>query len=131
MKRRLIRWLLRVSGWRQIIVPTGAVLYTMDGGLAADDVVIEEGATLIFGPPPEITQNALEAFESGRQQGMTQERALWELAALGQEIERTSGATEPGKDVYCPRCAVWFVGTPGQHCSCGARVETTGGATAL
>lgn len=28
------------------------------------------------------------AFEAGRQQGMKQERALWELAKIGQEIEK-------------------------------------------
>jgi hypothetical protein len=52
-------------------------------------------------------------FEEGRQQGMKQERALWELARIGQEIEAEAEKQEPvawgmeGKDgfifdVICP-----------------------------
>ena len=35
---------------------------------------------------PEIRKMMAEAFEAGRQLGMKQERALWELAASTQEI---------------------------------------------
>jgi hypothetical protein len=35
-----------------------------------------------------------DAFEQGRQEGMRQERALWTLTKVGQEIEQN----------FCPRC---------------------------
>ena len=40
-----------------------------------------------------------DAFEQGRQEGMKQERALWELSRLGQEIE-----AQPEERNFCPRC---------------------------
>lgn len=40
-----------------------------------------------------------EAREQGRQEGMKQERALWELSKLGQEIE-----AQPEERNFCSHC---------------------------
>jgi hypothetical protein len=39
------------------------------------------------------------AYERGRQEGMKQERALWTLTKLGQEIE-----AQPVQELTCPEC---------------------------
>jgi len=39
------------------------------------------------------------AYERGRQEGMKQERALWTLTKVGQEIE-----AQPEERNFCPRC---------------------------
>jgi len=52
-----------------------------------------------------------DAFEQGRQEGMKQERALWELSKLGQEIEAQperdpwrEAVAQPEERNFCPRC---------------------------
>ena len=53
------------------------------------------------------------AYAAGRQEGMKQERALWELSRLGQEIEAQpeeqqscdkQGASLKMQDIVCPNC---------------------------
>jgi len=46
----------------------------------------------VCGADPSAIDAVELAFEAGRQQGIKQERALWELAKIGQEIERTPDA---------------------------------------
>jgi hypothetical protein len=55
----------------------------------------EAGICTWLNPPDDVTERIerfaelvrADAFEQGRQEGMKQERALWELTKLGQEIE--------------------------------------------
>lgn len=73
------------------------------------DAAVREGATQSEGtcPNPNCGSNETytekrcaycgAAFERGRQQGMRQERALWELSAIGQEIEASTIPAEPGQ----------------------------------
>jgi hypothetical protein len=49
--------------------------------------------------PDELERFAELVFEQGRQEGMKQERALWTLTKLGQEIE-----AQPEERNFCPRC---------------------------
>jgi NADH pyrophosphatase NudC (nudix superfamily) len=71
--------------------------------LALEALEYRGGSTwLKHGIAVEAIKEALaqpDAFEQGRQEGMKQERALWTLTKLGQEIE-----AQPEERNFCPRC---------------------------
>lgn len=58
-------------------------------GERCDDFIEEARAVLVASSQAPAAQQAAE-FERGRQLGMQQERALWELSASSQEIERAA-----------------------------------------
>jgi hypothetical protein len=54
------------------------------------------------------------AFEQGRQEGMKQERALWTLTKVGQEIEAQPVQEGEPDDKFCDANCVWTDHHP--HC---------------
>ena len=57
----------------------------------------EELLTLlrVCGADPSAIDAVELAFEAGRQQGIKQERALWELAKIGQQLENEMSGVTP------------------------------------
>ena len=84
-KNRAAHWraeAYRLAGHDVIERPKGEVQMTKDELLSL---------LRVCGADPSAIDAVELAFEAGRQQGMKQERALWELAKIGQEIEAMQG----------------------------------------
>lgn len=82
-------------GWR---LETGRAGFTDEGFVCVRNVASQCGQEFYESRDPLMfsflsalstqTANPSDDFERGRQQGMQQERALWEMAAMSQEAER-------------------------------------------